>query len=75
MENLEEFNDAINDVEAMVNKLGVLVLEDKGDFEELLETMRRYNILPGDALIAVTAKHYGVDTVLSFDEDFKRVLG
>jgi len=35
--------------------------------------MRSYNLLPGDALIAVTARHYGIDTILTFDEDFKRI--
>jgi len=70
---LERFNVAINDFEELINKLGILVLEDKGSLRELLETMRKYSILPGDALIAVTAKHYGIDTILTFDEDFKRV--
>lgn len=70
---IERFGDAINNIEELINKLGITVLEDKGSFEQLLETMRRYNLLPGDALVAVTAKHYGVDTILTFDEDFKRV--
>ncbi len=70
---LDDFGDAINDVEELIDRLGILVLEDKGSLEELLETMKNYNLLPGDALIAVTAKHYGIDTILTFDEDFKRV--
>ena len=70
---LERLNDAINDVEELMNKLGILVLEDKGNLKELLETMRKYSLLPGDALIAVTAKHYGIDTIFTFDEGFKRV--
>ena len=70
---LEEFYDAINDIEEFIYKLEIRVLEDKGSFTELLETMRKYNLFPGDALIAITAKHYGIDTILTFDEDFKRV--
>ena len=70
---LEMFSDTINDVEELINRLGILVLEDKGSLKELVETMRRYNLLPGDALIAITAKHYGVDTILTFNEDFKRI--
>ena len=35
--------------------------------------MRNYNLLPGDALIAITARHYGIDTILTFDEDFKKI--
>ncbi len=70
---LKKFSDAINDFERMVNELGILVLEDRGGFQEVLNTMRNYNLLPSDALIAVTAKHYGIDTILTFDEDFKRI--
>ena len=70
---LKEFNDAINDIEEMIDRLGIIVLEDKGGLTELLETTRKYSLLPGDALIAITARHYGIDTVLTFDEDFKRV--
>ena len=70
---LERFNDAISDFEELIDKLGILVLEDKGNLKELLETMRKYSLLHGDSLIAVTAKHYGIDTIFTFDEDFKRI--
>ena len=66
------FYGAINDVEELVNKLRIQVLEDKGDFAELLN-VRRFNLLPGNALIAVTAKHYNIETILTFDEDFRRM--
>ena len=52
---LEMFSDAINDVEELIDKLEILVLEDKGNIKELVETIRRYNLLPGDTLIAITA--------------------
>ena len=70
---IKEFVDAINDVEALVEELGIIVLDDKDSLRELLEVMRSYNLLPGDALIAITARHYGIDTILTFDEDFKRI--
>lgn len=35
--------------------------------------MIEYKLLPGDAIIALTCKHHGIDTILTFDEDFKRV--
>jgi len=70
---IEEFANALNDVEGLIEELGIIVLEDKGSLEELLEVMRSYNLLPGDALIAVTARHHGIDAILTFDEDFKRV--
>jgi len=70
---LKEFYGAINDVEELVDKLEIHVLEDKGDFIELLDVMRRFGLLPGDALIAITAKHYNIESILTFDEDFKRI--
>ncbi len=70
---LKGFNNVINDVEEMIDKLGIIVLEDKGGLTELLETMKKYSLLPGDALIAITARHYGIDTILTFDEDFRRI--
>ena len=70
---IKEFANAINDVEELIEELGIVVLDDKGSLGELLEVMRSYNLLPGDALIAITARHYGIDTILTFDEDFKRI--
>ena len=69
----KEFFDTINDVEELIGELGIIVLDDKGSLREFLEAMRIYNLLPGEALIAVTARYYGIDSILTFDEDFKRV--
>ena len=38
-----------------------------------IEVMRQYGLLPNDALIASTCRHYGIERILTFDEDFKRV--
>lgn len=38
-----------------------------------IEVMEEYGLLPNDALIASTCRYYGIDTILTFDEDFKRV--
>jgi len=70
---IEGFIDALNDIEELIDKLGIIVLEDKGNLKELLEVMKKYNLLLGDALIVVTARHYNIDTILTFDEDLKRV--
>ncbi len=70
---IKEFANAVNDVEELIEELGIVVLEDRGSLRELLEVMRSYNLLPGDALIAVTARYYDIDTILTFDEDFNRI--
>ena len=33
----------------------------------------QYGLLPNDALIAATCKHYGINKIATFDPDFKRV--
>ncbi len=38
-----------------------------------LEITKQYGLLPNDALIAATCKHYNIDTLITFDEDFKRI--
>ncbi len=33
----------------------------------------KYGLLPNDALIAATCKHYGISVIATFDEDFNRL--
>ena len=35
--------------------------------------IKKYGLLPNDALIAATCKHYGIRKIATFDSDFKRV--
>jgi len=39
----------------------------------IVDTMNYYRLAPRDAIIALTCKHYNIDTILTFDEDFKRI--
>ena len=39
----------------------------------IVEIIEKYRILPNDALIAATCKHYGIRRIATFDEDFKRL--
>jgi len=34
---------------------------------------KKYGLLPNDALIAATCKHYGIREIATFDPDFERV--
>jgi len=40
---------------------------------QIVNTMNDYRLAPRDAIIALTCKYYGINTILTFDEDFKRV--
>lgn len=41
--------------------------------EEAARIAAEYGLLPNDSLIVATCKHYGINTVATFDEDFKRI--
>ena len=34
----------------------------------------KYGLLPNDALIATTCKHYDISVIATFDEDFTRIV-
>ena len=51
----------------------VRIVEDYHSLSEWLEIMKNYKLLPNDALITLTCKHYGINVIATFDEDFKRV--
>ena len=60
-----------------VSLLGELYVKVVGDFEaqpsQIVDMMNDYRLAPRDAIIALTCKHYGINTILTFDEDFKRI--
>ncbi|MEB3788868.1 MAG: PIN domain-containing protein, partial [Desulfurococcales archaeon] len=58
----------------MLQEFDITVLRDCAEPRELLETMRIYRLTPSDAIIALTCKHHDIDTILTFDEDFRGAL-
>ena len=66
---LEELTKFFN----LLDDLDITVLRDYQNVSEIWELMKNYNLLPNDALIAATCKHYGIRKIATFDEDFKRV--
>ncbi len=49
------------------------VVEDVGDFSLITNIATEYGLMPNDALIVATCKHYGIKKIATFDEDFERV--
>ena len=43
------------------------------DATKVVETMEAYNLSSNDAVIALTCKEHGIDTIATLDEDFERV--
>jgi len=64
-------------LDKFVSLLEELHVEVVGDSEvqpsQIINTMNDYKLAPRDAIIALTCKYYGINTILTFDEDFKRV--
>ena len=60
-----------------VSLLGELYVKVVADIEaqpsQIVNTMDNYRLAPRDAIIALTCKHYDINTILTFDEDFKRI--
>ena len=53
--------------------LDFVLLPSSITLNELKEVIEKYKLLPNDALIALTCKHYGITKIATFDDDFKRV--
>ena len=51
----------------------IKVLRDVGDIGFIRSVTEEYRLLPNDALIAATCKHYGIRKIATFDDDFGRV--
>ncbi|AEM39688.1 PilT protein domain protein [Pyrolobus fumarii 1A] len=65
--------EVVNAVKELIRRLEIRIVPSVYTEQELYETLLNYRLLPSDAIIALTCRHYGIDTILTFDEDFKRV--
>jgi len=70
---LEPVKGELATLRRLLSDYNVIMLQDKAAINEIHETMIKYRLLPGDAIIALTCRHYGISTILTFDKDFKRV--
>ena len=69
----EGYNFCFQEVKSLMKlfeDLKIDVLNDYQDFDKVCKIMRRYKLLPNDALIAATCRHYGIRKIATFDEDF-----
>ena len=70
---LDFASDVLERYTSMLQEFEITILRDYAEPRELLETMKKYKLTPSDAIIALTCKHHGINTILTFDEDFKLV--
>ena len=64
-----EFEDFYN----LLELVGITLFQDYLDKDEFILLMKEYKLLPSNALIAATCKHYGILKIATFDPDFARV--
>ena len=69
----EHFLEELTKFFSLLDDLDITVLRDYQNVSEIWELMKNYNLLPNDALIAATCKHYGIRKIATFDEDFKGI--
>ena len=60
-------------IEGLLEGLEVNVLPENLDYSEVLEAAARLRLLPSDAVIALVCRYNGIDTIITFDDDFRRV--
>jgi len=60
-------------VYGLLKDLRVEVLVENVGYKEILDAASALKLLPSDTIIALTCKLYGISSILTFDEDFKRV--
>ena len=65
--------DKLSEFVEFIEALNIVILQDYASPRELLEIITEYNLPPSDAIIVLTCKHYGIDTILTFDKDFKNI--
>ena len=65
--------EVISAVKELIERLNIRLVQSIYTEEEFYEALLNYGLLPSDAIIALTCKHYGIERILTFDEDFKRV--
>jgi len=60
-------------IDSILKDLDIEIISDYFNHQEYIKALLNYKLLPNDAQIALTCKHYEIDTILTFDEDFRRV--
>ena len=65
--------EVIDAIRELIKRLNIRLIPSIYTEEELYKALTEFRLLPSDAIIALTCKHHGIRTILTFDEDFKRV--
>ena len=69
----EAFKEPLELIHELIGELNIKILNDYQSVEELKEAIAKYKLLPTDAQIVITCRHYGITTIATLDKDFERV--
>jgi len=65
--------EVIDVLNSFLKDLNIEIVGDYFEHDEYFQIIKEFKLLPNDAQIALTCQHHGIDTILTFDEDFKRL--
>jgi len=65
--------EAIEKIGGFIRDFRITILRDYQDPDELVEIIKAYRLAPNDAQIVLTCRHSSIETLATFDEDFRRV--
>ncbi len=69
----KEADEFLNTLESFFSEYGIEIIRASNDLKELLQIIRKYRLLPNDALITATCKEHGINEIATFDHDFERI--
>ncbi len=70
---MDAFEEPLEEIHQLLGELNVRIIKDHQSVEELRDIIIKYRLLPTDAQIAVTCRYYGISTIATLDNDFKRI--
>lgn len=65
--------EVINAVKELIKRLNIRLIPSIYTEQELYEALTEFRLMPSDAIIALTCIHHGINTIITFDENFKRI--
>ncbi|MEL9940907.1 MAG: PIN domain-containing protein [Ignisphaera sp.] len=63
----------IDAVYSFLKDMNIEIVTNYFNYDGYVQLIQGFKLLPNDAQIALTCRHYDIDTILTFDNDFKRV--
>ncbi len=71
----DKFDESFNEAAVFLKLIEILdcTVLPNVRYSEMIEIMRKFNLLPNDAIIAATCKAWGITRIATFDADLKGI--